>query len=73
MTAAIVVAILLCYFFFSYCFFFSITTNSIPLIASIIREGYIKRIKGEPPGPGQFAPVINIITDKDRQLLQSQF
>lgn len=35
------------------------------------KEGYIKRVKGEEPGPGQFKPVYNVITDKGRQLLQS--
>jgi hypothetical protein len=36
------------------------------------REGLIEREKGESPGPGQFAPVINIITDKGRRVLEGQ-
>jgi hypothetical protein len=30
----------------------------------------IERIEGEPPGPGQFPPVFNTITDKGQRLLQ---
>lgn len=35
-------------------------------------QGYSKRVEGEPPGPGQFAPVYYIITEKGKQLLLSQ-
>jgi hypothetical protein len=34
------------------------------------RLGLIDRQKGEAPGPGQFPPVYNKITDKGRQLLE---
>jgi hypothetical protein len=30
----------------------------------------IERVKGKPPGPGQFAPIFNVMTDKGRRLLQ---
>jgi hypothetical protein len=33
----------------------------------------IERLKGEPPAPGKFAPIFNVITDKGRRLLQEQF
>lgn len=33
-------------------------------------EGYIKRVEGQEPGPGQFKPVYNILTDKGRELLK---
>jgi len=36
------------------------------------KQGLIERVKGEPPGPGQFPPIFNVITDKGRQLLQQQ-
>jgi|SRR5687768_11641431 hypothetical protein len=36
------------------------------------REGLIERVKGEPPSPGQFTPIFNVITDKGRRLLQEQ-
>ncbi len=35
------------------------------------REGLIERVKGEPPAPGQFPPIYNIITDRGKQLLQN--
>ena len=35
--------------------------------------GLIKRKLGEETGPGQFRPISNVLTDKGRQLLQSQF
>lgn len=35
------------------------------------REGLIKRKRGEPPGPGQFAPMYNIITQRGKDLLQN--
>jgi DNA-binding MarR family transcriptional regulator len=42
---------------------------------AIIRKahelGYIDRIKGESSGRGQFAPILNVITEKGRQLLAS--
>jgi hypothetical protein len=36
------------------------------------REGLIERPIGEPPGPGQFRPRYNILTEKGKQLLLSQ-
>lgn len=42
---------------------------------AIIRKaeelGLIQRIQGERPGPGQFAPIFNIITEKGRRLLMT--
>jgi hypothetical protein len=42
---------------------------------AIIRKaheiGLIDRIEGERPGPGQFAPLFNVITDRGRKLLAS--
>jgi hypothetical protein len=42
---------------------------------AIIRKahelGLIDRIQGERPGPGQFAPLYNVITKKGRKLLAS--
>jgi hypothetical protein len=35
------------------------------------KQGLIERVKGEPPGAGQFPPVYNIITYRGRQLLQN--
>ena len=35
------------------------------------KQGLIEREKGEPPAPGQFPPVYNIITERGKQLLQS--
>jgi hypothetical protein len=32
----------------------------------------IERVEGEPPGPGQFPSIFNVITDKGRRLLQEQ-
>ncbi len=37
-----------------------------------VKEGYVKRIQGEEPGPGQFPTVFNVITQKGRELLQNQ-
>jgi hypothetical protein len=48
------------------------THHAKAFIARAEREGLIQRREGEPPGPGQFAPKINIITTKGRQFLQSQ-
>jgi hypothetical protein len=36
-------------------------------------EGLIKRIEGEPAGPGQFRPVYNVLTDEGKEFLRSQF
>ena len=36
------------------------------------KQALIERVKGKPPGPGQFAPIFNVITDKGRRLLQEQ-
>jgi hypothetical protein len=35
------------------------------------KQGLIERVKGEPPAPGQFSPVYNIITDRGKPLLQN--
>jgi hypothetical protein len=48
------------------------THHAKTFVARAQREGLIERKEGEPPAPGQFAPVINIITDKGRKLLRSQ-
>lgn len=40
------------------------------VINKAAKEGLIERKEGEPPGPGQFAPMINTITERGRQLLQ---
>jgi hypothetical protein len=37
-----------------------------------VKEGLIKRKEGDPPGPGQFPPVFNTITEKGHRLLQKQ-
>jgi DNA-binding MarR family transcriptional regulator len=41
---------------------------------AIIRKahelGYIDRIRGEPPGPGQFRPVYNRITEKGKRAMK---
>jgi DNA-binding MarR family transcriptional regulator len=36
------------------------------------KQALIERVKGEPPGAGQFSPIFNVITDKGRRLLQEQ-
>ena len=48
------------------------TNHGKAFIARAERQGYIKRVEGESPGPGQFKPINNVLTDKGRQLLQSQ-
>jgi hypothetical protein len=40
-------------------------------LSRALREGLIERVKGEPPAPGQFSPVYNIITKPGKQLLQN--
>lgn len=45
-------------------------TNAI--IRKVHELGYIDRTQGERPGPGQFAPIFNVITNKGRRLLQEQ-
>jgi len=42
------------------------------IIAAAERLKLIERIEGEPPAPGQFTPIFNVITDKGRRLLQEQ-
>jgi hypothetical protein len=47
------------------------TNHAKAFIARAEKQGYIKRKEGEPPGPGQFKPIYNILTNKGRQLLQT--
>jgi hypothetical protein len=35
------------------------------------KQGLIERVKGDPPGAGQFSPVYNIITERGKQLLRN--
>jgi DNA-binding MarR family transcriptional regulator len=42
------------------------------VITKAAKQGLIDRKQGEQPGPGQFRPVLNVITDKGKQLLQSR-
>jgi DNA-binding MarR family transcriptional regulator len=35
------------------------------------KQGLIERVKGKPPGAGQFPPVYNIITEPGKRLLQN--
>jgi hypothetical protein len=49
------------------------TNHAQAFIARAKREGLIGRNEGEPPGPGQFPPMFNIITEHGKDLLLSQF
>jgi len=42
------------------------------IIAALERLELIERIQGEPPGPGQFRPILNVITQRGKALLQTQ-
>jgi hypothetical protein len=46
------------------------THHAKSFISRAVKEGLIKREKGEPPGPGQFQPVYNVITPAGVALLQ---
>jgi hypothetical protein len=48
------------------------THHAKAFIARAERAGYIKREEAAEPGPGQFPPVINTITNKGKKLLLSQ-
>lgn len=39
------------------------------LLDTAQEHGLITRAKGEPPGPGQFPPIYNILTEKGRKLI----
>jgi hypothetical protein len=45
------------------------TNHAKAFIKRAEKEGLIERRKGEPPAPGKFRPIHNIITAKGKQLL----
>jgi DNA-binding MarR family transcriptional regulator len=47
------------------------TNRTNAIIRKAHEMGLIDRIQGERHGPGQFAPVFNVITEKGRKLLAS--
>jgi hypothetical protein len=48
------------------------TNHAKAFIKRAEKEGLIERRKGEPPAPGKFRLIHNIITAKGKQLLRSQ-
>jgi hypothetical protein len=47
------------------------TNRTNAIIRTAHEMGLIDRIQGERPGPGQFAPILNVITKRGRKLLAS--
>ena len=47
------------------------TNRTNAIIRKAHEMGLIDRIQGERPGPGQFAPILNVITKRGRKLLAS--
>jgi DNA-binding MarR family transcriptional regulator len=47
------------------------TNRTNAIIRKAHEMGLIDRIQGERPGPGQFAPIFNVTTEKGRKLLAS--